>query len=109
MANYQLSDVMEYRARSHINIRFPKVRSIGNSSSPGRHLRVVDPPPPEVGGEKWHRLVVQGDTMAVMVRLCEDDYPGWLDIRDVELLAVAETVYYPLVLSQPKSRKNYHL
>ena len=43
--------------------------------------------------------------MAVMVRLCEDDYPGWLDIRDVELLDVAETVYHPLVLSEKEVRE----
>ncbi len=98
MANYQLSDVLEYRARSHINIYdSPKCDRLATQAALGRHLRVVDPP--------LRQRDVNLDTTAVMVRLCEDDYPGWLDIRDVELLAVAETVYHPLVLSEAQIKE----
>lgn len=102
MANYQLSDVLEYRARSHINIYdSPKCDRLATQAALGRHLRVVNPPQPSLrsGGINGIDSVVQGDTTAVMVRLCEDDYPGWLDLRDFELLDVAETVYHPQVLS----------
>lgn len=100
MANYQLSDVLEYRARSHINIYdSPKCDRLATQAALGRHLRVVNPPL-RSGGRNGIDSVVEGDTTAVMVRLCEDDYPGWLDLRDVELLDVAETVYHPLVLSE---------
>ena len=103
MANYQLSDVLEYRARSHINIYdSPKCDRLATQAALGRHLRVVDPLLPSLrsGGRNGIDSLVQGDTTAVMVRLCEDDYPGWLDLRDVELLDVAETVYHPQVLSK---------
>lgn len=99
MANYQLSDVVEYRARSHINIYdSPKCDRLATQAALGRHLRVVEELP-------LRQSDVNLDTTAVMVRLCEDDYPGWLDIRDVELLDVAETVYHPLVLSEAEVRE----
>ncbi|EGK90164.1 NlpC/P60 family protein [Microcoleus vaginatus PCC 9802] len=98
MANYQLSDVVEYRTRSHINIYdSPKCDRLATQAALGRHLRVVELP--------LRQSDVNLDTTAVMVRLCEDDYPGWLDIRDVELLDVAETVYHPLVLSEAEVRE----
>ncbi|MEG4110482.1 MULTISPECIES: C40 family peptidase [unclassified Microcoleus] len=107
MANYQLSDVVEYRARSHINIYdSPKCDRLATQAALGRHLRVVDPPQVRSGERNGIDSFVEGDTTAVMVRLCEDDYPGWLDIRDVELLDVAETVYHPLVISEAEVREN---
>ncbi|MEG4532327.1 C40 family peptidase [Microcoleus sp. D2_18a_D3] len=98
MANYQLSDVVEYRTRSHINIYdSPKCDRLATQAALGRHLRVVELP--------LRQSDVNLDTTAVMVRLCEDDYPGWLDIRDVELLDPTETVYHPLVLSEAEIKE----
>ena len=98
MANYQLSDVLEYRARSHINIYdSPKCDRLATQAALGRHLRAVN--------LALKQNDVNLDTTAVMVRLCEDDYPGWLDLRDIELLDVTETVYHPLVLSEPEIRE----
>ncbi len=95
MVNYQLSDGVEYRARSHINIYdSPKCDRLATQAAQGRHLRALNQTPSEVSL----------DTTAVMVRLCEDDYPGWLDLRDIELLEVTETVYHPLVLSEIQIR-----
>lgn len=97
MANYQLSDVLEYRARSHINIYdSPKCDRLATQASLGRHLRPLK--------LSLKQSDVNLDTTAVMVRLCEDDYPGWLDIRDVELLDATEIVYHPLELSDAKIR-----
>ena len=115
MANYQLSDVVEYRSRSHINIYdSPKCDRLATQAVAGRHLRVVDPPQPPLvkgGREDTEEVdsVIQGDRTAVMVRLCEDDYPGWLDVRDVELLDVAETVYHSEALSEAKIREKLPL
>ncbi|MBE9187711.1 C40 family peptidase [Microcoleus sp. LEGE 07076] len=96
MLNYQLSDVVEYRVRSHINIYdSPKCDRLATQASQGRHLRVLNQSSSEVNL----------DTNALMVRLCEDDYPGWLDFRDVDLLEVTETVYHPLVLSEFQIRE----
>ena len=98
MANYQLSDVVEYRARSHINIYdSPKCDRLATQAALGRHLRVVELP--------LRQSDVNLDTTAVMVRLCEDDYPGWLDIRDVELLDPTETVYHPVVVSEAEIKE----
>ena len=108
MVNSQLSDVVEYRVRSHINIYdSPKCDRLATQAALGRHLRVVHPPqlPLMSGGRNGIDSVVQGDTTAVMVRLCEDDYPGWLDLRDIVLLEVTETVYHPLVLSEFQIRE----
>ncbi len=96
MVNYQLSDGVEYRARSHINIYdSPKCDRLATQAALGRHLRVLNQSPSDVNL----------DTTAVMVRLCEDDYPGWLDLRDIELLEVTETLYHPLVLSEAEIRE----
>jgi NlpC/P60 family/Bacterial dipeptidyl-peptidase Sh3 domain len=111
MTNYQLSDVVEYRSRSHINIYdSPKCDRLATQAAAGRHLLLVDPPQPPLvkgGREDTEEIdsVIQGDITAVMVRLCEDDYPGWLNVRDVELLDVAETVYHPEVLSESEIRQ----
>ncbi len=98
MANYQLSDVLEYRARSNINIYdSPKCDRLATQAALGRHLRALK--------LSLEQSDVNLDTTAVMVRLCEDDYPGWLDIRDVELLDVTEKVYHPLELSETQIRE----
>ena len=96
MTNYQLSDGVEYRARSHINIYdSPKCDRLATQAALGRHLRALKHSPSEVNL----------DTTAVMVRLCEDDYPGWLDLRDLDLLEVTETVYHPLVVSEAQIKE----
>jgi len=96
MVNYQLSDVVEYRTISHINIYdSPKCDRLATQASLGRHLRVLNQSSSDVNL----------DTNAVMVRLCEDDYPGWLDLRDIDLLEVTETLYHPLVLSEAEIRE----
>ncbi|MEG5137053.1 MULTISPECIES: C40 family peptidase [unclassified Microcoleus] len=96
MVNYQLSDGVEYRARSHINIYdSPKCDRLATQAALGRHLRALN--------QSLNNVNL--DTKAVMVRLCEDDYPGWLDLRDIELLEVTETSYHPLVLSEAEIRE----
>ncbi len=99
MSNYQLSDVLEYGVRSHINIYdSPKCDRLATQAAAGRHLRVVELPPLD------KEQGVNFDTTAVMVRLCEDDYPGWMDIRDVELLDVVQKLDHPHALSEAEIR-----
>jgi NlpC/P60 family/Bacterial dipeptidyl-peptidase Sh3 domain len=107
MANYQLSDVVEYRSRSHINIYdSPKCDRLATQAAAGRHLLLFNPPQPPLaqGGRDDRDDVIPCDTTAVMVRLCEDDYPGWLNVPDVELLDVAQTVYHPEIFSEAEIR-----
>jgi hypothetical protein len=119
MTNDQLSDVLEYRTRSHINIYdSPKCDRLATQAAAGRHLRLVNPPQPPLskGGRddidslaKVERddikPLMQGGTTAVMVRLCEDDYPGWLNIRDVQLLDVAQILDRPYAVSEAEIRE----
>jgi cell wall-associated NlpC family hydrolase len=37
---------------------------------------------------------------AIEVRLCEDDYPGWLALTDVDSLEVSSTGYHPKTISE---------
>jgi NlpC/P60 family/Bacterial dipeptidyl-peptidase Sh3 domain len=41
---------------------------------------------------------------AIQVRLCEDDYPGWLPLEDIDLIEAAEAAYEPIALSEPEIR-----
>ena len=110
MTNDQLSDVLEYRARSHINIYdSPKCDRLATQAAAGRHLRIVHPPQPPLakGGRDDIKPLMQGDITAVMVRLCEDDYPGWLNIRDVELLDIAQKRDRPHALSEAEIRAKF--
>jgi NlpC/P60 family/Bacterial dipeptidyl-peptidase Sh3 domain len=113
MADYQLSNTVEYRARSHINIYdSPQCDRLATQMAAGRHLRAIDPPQhPLTKGERKIDfrsslpLIKDGeneefDRAAIEVRLCEDDYPGWLNVRDLHLLDVTQTFYHPAVLSE---------
>ncbi|MGL5062805.1 MAG: NlpC/P60 family protein [Microcoleus sp.] len=111
MTDYQLSNNIEYQARSHINIYdSPKCDRLATQAAARRHLRVLDSAgmiqersqadfPSQLLSFNEGRNA-EFDRAAVMVRLCEDDYPGWLDVRDIPLLDVAETFYQPAVLSE---------
>ncbi|NJM63395.1 MAG: hypothetical protein HC849_29670 [Oscillatoriales cyanobacterium RU_3_3] len=55
MTDYQLSNTVEYRARSHINIYdSPKCDRLATQMAAGRHLRAIDPPQHSLskGGER---------------------------------------------------------
>lgn len=133
MTDYQLSNTVEYRARSHINIYdSPKCDRLATQMATGRHLRLLDSPQPALtqGERKFDfrsqlppieegkdlnftpqlSLVKDGeneefDRGAVKVRLCEDDYPGWLNVRDIHLLDVAQNFYHPQVFSEAEIRE----
>jgi hypothetical protein len=133
MTDYQLSNTVEYQAISHINIYdSPKCDRLATQMAAGRHLRVIHPPqPPQTSGGSNEDFTlslalvnrgsnedfmpqssliqdgenVEFDRAAVMVQLCEDDYPGWLDDRDIQLLEVAPIFYHPQVLSEAEIRE----
>lgn len=119
MTDYQLSNTVEYRARSHINIYdSPKCDRLATQMAAGRHLRAIDPCqiPLTKGGRKIDLtpqlpLVKDGeneefDRAAAIVQLCEDDYRGWLNVRDIHLLDVTQTFYHPAVLSEAEIKNN---
>lgn len=47
-----------------------------------------------------HLQVIGQENNAIEVRLCEDDYPGWLLASDLAFLQVAEVVYQPISVTE---------
>lgn len=81
----------EYLCRDNLNLYdSPQLERLATQAIAHRHLRVV---PPTADGEL---TLTDG---AVFVRLCEDDYPGWMALEDVDLLDIAEEPYCPVTLS----------
>lgn len=83
---------LECQCQSNINLyALPALRGLVTQAVAGRQLRIL-PLPSEQQGK------IRGT--AIQVRLCEDDYPGWLPLEDLDLLEVAETPYQAIVLSE---------
>lgn len=78
LSELQLSS--EYRCSSDLDIYdSPKCDRLATQAARQRHLKILSLPATAAPDE------------AVEVRLCEDDYPGWLAIGDVEHLEVASS------------------
>lgn len=87
---------LEYQCQANVNLySSPKLEGLVTQAVAGRQLRVL-PLPPENEGK------IQG--VAIQVRLCEDDYPGWLALEDLDLLEEAELAYQPIALSEAEIR-----
>jgi cell wall-associated NlpC family hydrolase len=76
---------LEYQCLANLNLYdSPELKRLATQAVAGRQLR-LGPLPPEQAGK------IQGQ--AIQVYLCEDDYPGWLPLEDIDLIEVAETAY----------------
>lgn len=76
---------LEYQCLENLNLYdSPKLQSLATQAIAGRQLRVLPLPPQQAGK-------VQGQ--AIQVCLCEDNYPGWLPLEDIDLIEVAEAAY----------------
>jgi cell wall-associated NlpC family hydrolase len=74
-----LSITSEYQCRVNLNLySSPVCQGLATQAAATRHLRIESLTPTE---------------QAIPVRLCEDDYPGWLKLEDVEHLELATDVY----------------
>jgi cell wall-associated NlpC family hydrolase len=83
---------LEYQCQANLNLYdSPLLQGLVTQAVSGRQLRIL-PLPAENEGK------LQGT--AVQVRLCEDDYPGWLALEDLDLLEVAETAYQPIAFTE---------
>ncbi|MEB3212141.1 MAG: NlpC/P60 family protein [Leptolyngbyaceae bacterium] len=58
----------------------------------GRQLRIMDLP------------ADAGSHSAIHVTLCEDDYPGWIAVEDLDVLDIAETAYRPVLVNEAEIR-----
>jgi hypothetical protein len=82
---------LEYQCQANLNLYdSPALERLATQAVTGRQLRLL---PPTANEGK-----VKG--LAIEVRLCEDDYPGWLPLEDVDLIEVADMPCQPIVLSE---------
>jgi hypothetical protein len=66
---------MQYRTIANLNLYdSPELTRLATQAAEGRYLKIVSNEP-------------------LQVVLCEDDYPGWLDPKDLQFLEPAETPY----------------
>jgi cell wall-associated NlpC family hydrolase len=85
-----LSTTSEYRCRVNLNLySSPICQGLATQAAADRHLRIESLTPTE---------------QAIPVRLCEDDYPAWLRLEDVEQLELTTDLYQPLHIDTPAER-----
>ncbi len=81
---------IEYECLENLNLYdSPALQSLATQAIAGRQLRFYPLPPAQAGK-------IQGQ--ALQVCLCEDDYPGWLPLEDIDLIEVAAAAYQPALM-----------
>lgn len=89
------STATHYCCRQPVNLYdSPALNRLATQAAVGRYLRILSQPDRSP----------DSDRSAVEVRLCEDDYPGWLAVHDLEQLAVAATPYQPQTVASAEIR-----
>jgi hypothetical protein len=74
-----LSTTSEYRCRVDLDLySSPICEGLATQAAKDRHLRIESVTPTD---------------RAIPVRLCEDDYPGWLKLEDVDRLELTKDIY----------------
>jgi cell wall-associated NlpC family hydrolase len=85
------STSLEYCCHASLNLYdAPNSQRLATQAASGRHLTITGEPDPQ--------------THAVPVRLCEDDYSGWLMNQDLSYLKPAVMPYRPQVLPPEEIR-----
>ncbi|MGQ9871517.1 C40 family peptidase [Leptodesmis sp.] len=76
---------VQYQCRIHLDIYdSPALERLATQATAGRQLWIESPADTQEDG-----------ATAIAIRLCEDDYPGWIGPEAVEQLDIAETPYQP--------------
>jgi cell wall-associated NlpC family hydrolase len=76
-----LTTTSEYRCRINLDLYSSTVcEGLATQAAADRHLRIESLTPTDG---------------AIQVRLCEDDYPAWLKLTDVEQLELTTAIYQP--------------
>ena len=79
----------EYQCLANLNLYdSPALEKLATQAVAGRQLRI------ELAADR------SLNQQAIWVRLCEDDYPGWLPLEDLDLIEAAEATYEPIALSE---------
>ena len=84
----------EYQCLANLNLYdSPALEKLATQAVAGRQLRI---------GLTTLAAERSLNPQAIWVQLCEDDYPGWLPLEDLDLIEVAEEAYQPIALSEPE-------
>ena len=76
-----LTTTSEYRCRSNLDLySSPTCEGLATQAAADRHLRIES---------------LTATDGAIRVRLCEDDYPAWLNLKDVDRLELTAELYSP--------------
>lgn len=85
---------LEYQCFANLNLyESPTLKSLVTQAVAGRQLTLLSPRPE-----------LEGQPVAIRVRLCEDSYPGWLPCEDLDLLQLADAPYRAVELSEAQIR-----
>ncbi len=88
MRSIDLSTTNEYRCREQLDLySSPACQGLATQAAKNRHLRIVSLTPTE---------------QALPIRLCEDDYPAWLQLDDVEKLELTTDIYQSVLIDRSK-------
>jgi cell wall-associated NlpC family hydrolase len=78
----------QYQCRQTLNLfDNPNLDRLATQAAVGRYLQILSP-------------LELSDAAAIEVRLCEDDYPGWMSMLDMPHLEMVTTPYQPVTLSR---------
>lgn len=78
------SPTQEYLCTTNLNIYdSPECVRLATQAAKGRHLKITS----------------NYQDTAIEVCLCEDDYPGWLSVEDLQFIQPTEIIYQPQLIS----------
>jgi cell wall-associated NlpC family hydrolase len=84
----------EYQCQANLNLYdSPALTSLATQAVAGRQLRVA-----AVNYDRRVDSIIDSGH-ALLVKLCEDGYPGWLPLEDLDLIEVAEAPYQAIAFS----------
>ncbi|MBD2041812.1 C40 family peptidase [Microcoleus sp. FACHB-672] len=87
----------EYSCSANLNLYdSPNCDGLATQAAVGRHLRIVSLPADEND---------KNPATSIKVQLCEDDYPGWLAISDLDWLELVSQLYQANTLSEEEIKQ----
>jgi hypothetical protein len=91
-ANVATNPDVEYHCLGNLNLYdSPDLTRLATQAVAGRQLQVT--------------ALAEAGLPALRVKLCEDEYPGWLAVEDLDLLELAEAKYNALSCSPDEIRQ----
>ncbi len=90
-ADFAGDRAVAYQCLENLNLYdSPTLQNLATQAVAGRQLRILAPLPNA-------NTALAGGALSVV--LCEDEYPGWIAVEDLDLLTVAEDPYRAIALS----------